>query len=134
MTDTTHDTLTDLALGTPALFTLAARSLPPLVGVQFLLAGGALFSGLPWAMHGMLGGIIGLPVVVLAGYALALPRLRGFGWWAAALVILYVGQLALASSGAALLAFHPFNAALFLTASLVLLFKVERRRAARTGA
>lgn len=135
MSDLTHDTLADLRRGTPAPFTAAARCLPVLIGGQFLLAGQALFGGLTWDAHGMLGGLIGVPIIAILGYALALPRLRGFGWWAVVLVILYALQLALASFGSAALAFHPLNAALLLTASLVLLFKVERRCAAhRDGA
>jgi hypothetical protein len=60
-------------------------------------------------------------------------RLRGFGWWAGVITILYALQLVLASSGSGALAIHPFNASLLLTASLIFLFKVERRRSARTG-
>jgi hypothetical protein len=60
------------------------------------------------------------------------PRLRGFGWWAGVVAILYVLQLALASSGPGALAIHPFNAALLLAASLVFLSKVQRRRSAQT--
>lgn len=57
-------------------------------------------------------------------------RLRGFGWWAGVIGLLYALQLALASFGPGTLALHPFNAALLLTASLIFLFKVERRRSA----
>lgn len=128
----THDTLADLGLGTPAPFIAAAYSLPALLALQFLLAGQALFGGLPWDLHGTVGGIIAIPVLTLLGYALAVRRLRGFGWWAGVLAILYAVQLALASSGTGALALHPFNAALLLTASLVFLFKVERRRSAQT--
>jgi Family of unknown function (DUF6220) len=128
-----HDTLADLGRGTPAPFTAAAYSLPALIAVQFLLAGQALFGGLPWDLHGTLGGVIAIPVLTLLCYALAVPRLRGFGWWAGVLMILYAAQLVLASSGTAALAFHPFNAALMLTASLVFLFKVERRRTAQNN-
>ncbi|MES2145924.1 MAG: DUF6220 domain-containing protein, partial [Pseudomonadota bacterium] len=119
-----HDTLADLGRGTPAPFTTAAFSLPALLAIQFLLAGQALFGGLPWDLHGALGGAIAIPVFMLLCYALAVRRLRGFAWWAAVLAILYGVQLALASSGPDALAIHPFNAALLLTASLVFLFKV----------
>jgi Family of unknown function (DUF6220) len=132
MNKPTHDTLADLGLGTPAPFTAAAFSLPALLAIQFLLAGQALFGGLPWDLHGALGGAIAVPVFMLFCYALAVRRLRGFVWWAAVLAILYGVQLALASSGPGALAIHPFNAALLLTASLVLLFKVERRRSAQS--
>jgi hypothetical protein len=46
------------------------------------------------------------------------------------IAVLYTLQLALAAFGAGALALHPFNAALLLSASLVVLFKVERRRSA----
>lgn len=130
MRKSTHDTLADLGLGTPAPFTAAAFSLPALLALQFLLAGQALFGGLPWDLHGALGGAIAIPVFTLFCYSLAMPRLRGFGWWAGVLTFLYAVQLALASSGPGALALHPFNAALLLAASLVFLFKVERRRSA----
>jgi hypothetical protein len=132
MTKPTHDTLVDLGLGTPAPFTVAAFSLPALLAVQFLFAGQALFGGLPWDLHGAVGGAIAFPVLTLLGYSLAVPRLRGFGWWAGVVAILYVLQLALASSGPGALAIHPFNAALLLAASLVFLSKVQRRRSAQT--
>lgn len=128
----THDTLADLGLGTPAPFIAAAYSLPALLALQFLLAGQALFGGLPWDLHGALGGAIAVPVFMLFCSALSVRRLRGFAWWAAVLAILYGVQLALASSGPRALAIHPFNAALLLTASLVLLLKVERRRSAQS--
>lgn len=129
----THDTLADLDLGTPAPFTAAAFSLPALLAIQSLLAGQALFGGLPWDLHGALGGFTGVPVLTLLCYSLAVRRLRGFGWWAGVITILYAVQLALASSGPGALALHPFNAALLLTASLVFLFKVERRRSAQSN-
>lgn len=69
-----------------------------------------------------------LPVAALVAYAVPVPRLRGFAWWAGVVLILYLGQVALADAGPAALAFHPLNAALLLTASLIVLFKVERRR------
>ncbi|PWK59676.1 DUF6220 domain-containing protein [Roseicyclus mahoneyensis] len=130
MTKATHDTLADLDLGTPAPFTAAAFALPALLACQFLLAGQSLFAGLPWDLHGALGGLIAIPVFTLLGYSLAMRRLRGFGWWAGVIGLLYALQLALASFGPGALALHPFNAALLLTASLIFLLKVERRRAA----
>jgi len=128
----THDTLADLDLGTPAPFTAAAFSLPALLALQFLLAGQALFARLPWDLHGALGGVIAIPVFTLLCYSLTVPRLRGFGWWSGVLGLLYALQLALASFGPSALAIHLFNAALLLTASLIFLFKVERRRSAQT--
>lgn len=128
MTGHDHDTFTDLSTGTPALFTLAARGLPILLGLQFLLAGQALFGGIGWGTHASVGGLVMLPVAVLFGYSVLVPRLRGFAWWAGVVLVLYLGQVALAAAGPAALAFHPLNAALLLTVSLIFLFKVERRR------
>lgn len=132
MTKPLHDTFVDLGRGTPVLFTLSAVSMPLLVAFQFLLAGQALFAGQSWDLHGMVGGMTALPVLILLSYSLLLPRLRGFGWWAAVVTVLYVLQLMLASLGAAALALHPFNAALLLTASVILFLKVERRRSAQS--
>ncbi|EPX84084.1 hypothetical protein Salmuc_01859 [Salipiger mucosus DSM 16094] len=129
MTASNHDAFRDLSSGTPAPFSLAARSLPVVLGLQFLLAGQALYGGIGWGAHATVGGLVSLPVLALAGYAVLVPWLRGFAWWAGALLVLYLGQVALAANGGAALALHPFNAALLLTASLVLLFKVERRNA-----
>jgi len=122
-----HDTLRDLESGTNALFLWSARVLPILVGAQFLLAGQALFGGISWSLHGIVGATIGLPVFVLAAYALVLARLRGFGWWAGLTLVLYLAQVGLAMAGTGALALHPFNGALLLTSALVLLAKVERR-------
>lgn len=134
MTASNHDTFRDLSSGTPAPFIVAARSLPVGLGLQFLLAGQALYGGIGWEAHVTVGGIISLPFLGLAGYALLVPRLRGFAWWAGSLLVLYLVQVGLAATGGAALAFHPFNAALLLTASLVLLFKVERRNAGCSNA
>lgn len=126
-----HDTFTDLDAGTPVWFTLAARALPLGLFAQFLSAGTALFrDGEIWALHGAVGGALSLPVLALTAGALLLRRLRGFGWWAGLTLALYLTQVALAAGTQPLpLSFHPFNAALLLTASLVLLAKIERRRA-----
>jgi hypothetical protein len=124
-----HDTLRDLEHGTPALFLWSARAVPALLGAQFLLAGLALFGGMSWDLHASVGVVVGLPVLVLAGGALGLVRLRGFGWWAGLTLILYLTQVGLAMADTGALALHPFNGALLLTSALVLLAKVERRRA-----
>lgn len=133
MRQSADDTLADLGRGIPSLFIVMAFGLPPLIGVQFLVAGQALFGGLPWGIHSGLGGIIGLDLFALFGYSLAVRRLGGFGWWAGVQTLLYGLQLTLASSGPAALAFHPFNAAVLLTASLIFLCKVQRRRTARSA-
>lgn len=127
----THDTFTDLAAGTPVWFTLAARSLPIGIFGQFLSAGTALFRDAElWGLHGAIGGALAVPVFALAGGAVFIHRLRGFGWWAGLSLVLYLTQVALAVGAKPLpLSLHPFNAALLLTASLILLAKVECRRA-----
>jgi hypothetical protein len=84
---------------------------------------------LSWDLHAIVGVTVGLPVLVLAGGALGLARLRGFGWWAGLTLILYLTQVGLATADTGALAFHPFTGALLLTSALVLLAKVERRRA-----
>jgi hypothetical protein len=126
----THDTFTDLAAGTPLWFTLSARVLPPGLLAQFLSAGTALFrDGEMWRLHEAVGWSLSLPALALVGGALLLRRLRGFGWWAGLTCALYLTQVALAAEENLLpLSFHPFNGALLLTASLILLAKVERRR------
>lgn len=127
----THDTFTDLAAGTPMWFTLAARGLPIGILGQFLSAGTALFRDTElWGLHGAIGRTLAVPVFALAGGAIFLSRLRGFGWWAGLSLVLYLTQVALAAGAKPLpLSLHPFNAALLRTASLILLAKVERRRA-----
>ncbi len=124
-----HDTLTDLHLGTPPWFFLSARLLPLGIVSQFLSAGAALFSGAwDWEIHKAIGGALSLPIMVLCAGAFAVPRLRGFNWWAGLVFTLYIIQFALAAGATPLpLAFHPFNGTLLLMASLVLLAKVERR-------
>ncbi len=125
-----HDTFAELSLGTPWWFTLSARVLPLGVLGQFLGAGMALFrDGDLWDVHETLGLALVVPASLLWGGALLVFRLRGFGWWAGLSFLLYLTQVAL-SAGAAplLLSFHPFNGALLLTASVILLAKVERRK------
>jgi hypothetical protein len=126
-----HDTFADLAAGTPWWFTLSARALPIGLFGQFLSAGTALFRDAEmWGLHGAVGGMLAIPALVLAVGAVCVGRLRGFGWWAGLTLALYVIQIALAAGANPLpLSLHPFNGALLLTASLILLAKVERRRA-----
>lgn len=130
--DKTHDTLADLAQGTPVWFTLAARVLPVGLLAQFLSAGSALFrDSTLWGLHGAVGGGLSIAVLTLVAGALFVPRLRGFGWWAGLTMVLYLLQVALAAGANPLpLSFHPVNGALLLSASLILLAKVERRRGA----
>jgi hypothetical protein len=125
-----HDTFPDLSRGTPVWFTLSARALPVGLLTQFLTAGSALFRDQTlWALHGVIGGALSVPVLALLAGAVFIPRLRGFGWWAGLTFLLYVTQIVLASGGSPLpLSLHPMNGALLLTASLILIAKVERRR------
>ncbi|MDR6265908.1 DUF6220 domain-containing protein [Roseobacter sp. N2S] len=129
MTAGIHDTFAALDQGTPALFAWSARLLPIALAGQFFLAGQSLFADLPWSIHGMVGGLAGVPIVVMAIMACAIGYLRGFAWWALGALALYGLQIALATGSATLLALHPFNASLLLTAALVLLAKTEHRRA-----
>lgn len=129
MTSVDHDTFHDLDRGTPRLVLWSARSLPAILSLQFLLAGQALFGGASWGLHGAVGGLAALPVLLLVGSSLAVTRLRGFAWSAGLTGLLYLVQVALGLGGPELLAFHPFNAALLLTSALVLAAKLERRRA-----
>jgi hypothetical protein len=126
-----HDTFVDLGRGTPGWFTFSARILAGGILSQFLSARVVLFrdSGL-WGLYMVLGGTLSLPAIALVVGTLVVPRLRGFGWWAGLTCLLYVAQVALAVAALPLtLSLHPFNGALLLTASLVLLAKVERGRA-----
>ena len=99
--------------------------------ISFLSAGTALFrDGGFWEAHASVGVLLALPALALAGGALSISRLRGFGWWAGLVFLLYLVQVVLAAGSQPLpLSFHPVNGALLLTASLVLQAKVERRRA-----
>ena len=126
-----HDTLIDLGRGTPGWFTVSAWILPGGILIQFLSAGIALFrDSALWGLHAALGAVLSVPAIALLAGALFIPRLRGFGWWAGLTCLLYFTQVALAAATLPLpLSFHPFKGALPLTASLVLLAKVERRRA-----
>ena len=127
----THDTLADLHLGTPFWFTALARLLPIGIFVQFLSAGLGLFLNPDlFGLHGAIGIALSLPAIGLVTGALLIRRLRGFGWWAGIVLALYAVQIGLAASAAPVpLSLHPANGALLLSASLILLAKVERRGA-----
>lgn len=132
MSANTHDTLIALDRGTPALFVWSARLLPLALAGQFFLAGQSLFADLPWSVHGMVGGLAAVPILIMAAMAFAISYLRGFAWWAVGVLAFYGVQIALATGSATMLALHPFNASLLLTAALVFLAKTERRRALHT--
>lgn len=129
MSGLVHDTLIEIEQGTPAYFSAVLWLLPVALLLQFLLAGQSLFAGLAWQYHAMLGVFIAVPVLAIVVAAMTVRRLRGFRWWSLLLLVLYGLQFVLAVSGAKLLGLHPMNAALLLLVSLVLLFKLERRRA-----
>jgi hypothetical protein len=124
------------ALTPPAPFVLAARALPLGLLAQFLTAGQALFrDGGLWGAHAALGVALALPVAGLLGGALLVRRLRGFVASACLIAGLYVAQVALGAADAALpLSLHPFNGALLLVASFVLLARLERGRDAMAAA
>ena len=127
----THDTLASPHPGTPAWVKALARLLPIGIVAQFLSAGLGLFldPGL-LGLHRAIGTALSLPVLGLLAAALLIRRLRGIGWWAGAVLALYAVQVALAATAAPLpLSLHPANGALLLSASLILLAKVERRGA-----
>jgi len=126
-----HDTLKGLELKTPRWFALSARLLPLGILAQFLTAGMALFSDvLDWQLHKATGAVLSLPIILLLIGGFSIPRLRGFNWWIILILLLYILQVILASTGTLLaLAFHPLNGALLLTASLVLVVKIDRRLA-----
>jgi len=128
----THDTFRDLHLGTPSWFTFCARLLPMGLLGQFLSAGIALFhNNHLWGFHAALGWFLLVPITMLFGGTIFVRWLRGFGWWAGLLFLLYLAQVALAASEMLLLlSLHPLNGAILLATSGVFLLKVERRRAA----
>lgn len=115
------------------LFTLTALLLPPLILAQFFLAGLALFhDGEAWGVHGMLGSLIGLPVLILAGLPWLSPDLRPLRWWGLALFLVYLVHILLAGAAANDMTFvaalHPPNALSLIALNLVLLLKIGRFR------
>ncbi|WP_246233358.1 DUF6220 domain-containing protein [Aurantimonas aggregata] len=130
MMEEVHDTLRDVDRGTPFWFTASGWLVPAGVLAQFLLAGQALYGGSEFGVHAMLGSLLALPVLALLLGPLFVWRLRGLGWWAGILAVLMLVQFVLAADNAGpFLAYHPVNGALVLTTSLILLVKIERRRA-----
>src|SRR5690606_21220647 len=125
----THDTLIDLHRATPAWYRLLAWMVPLGIFGQFLTAGlGVFLDPELLGLHGGIGAALSVPIAGLVGASVTIRHLRGFGWWAGAVLALYAMQIGLAAGGAPVpLSLHPANGALLLTASLVLLAKVERR-------
>lgn len=130
MNSTDHDTFCRPGAGTPYWFILSARMFPLGLFGQFLSAGIGLFSNNEaMELHAVAGGLFALPALVLFGGSLAVSRLRGFAWWTGLIIALYLVQIALAAiKQPAALSAHPANGALLLTASIVLLAKIERRQ------
>ena len=78
MTASKHEAFVALDRGTPALFVWSARLLPVALVGQFFLAGQSLFAGLPWSIHGMLGGLAAVPILIMATMACVSGYLRRF--------------------------------------------------------
>lgn len=115
---------------TPVWFTTCIRIMPLGVLMQLLLAGLGLFKDAGFGLHVVVGAVLGIPALAIFAGAVLVARLRPLRWWAGILVALYLVQVALAAGNdPSSLAYHPVNGALVLIASLVLLAKVERRKA-----
>jgi phosphoglycerol transferase MdoB-like AlkP superfamily enzyme len=115
------------------LFSLSALCLPPLILAQSFLAGLAIFhDGAIWGQHGLLGGLISLPVLILAGLPWLTRDLRPLRWWGLALLLVYLVHILLAGAAANdmtfIAALHPPNALSLIALNLVLLLKIGRFR------
>lgn len=119
----------------PFWFLLTVRVVPAGILLQYLLAGLGLFhDGLFLGWHSGLGMFLLLPIAAMAVAAWFGRQARSPRWWAGLLAILYGLQIGLIvvgqNSGSGILqALHPFNGGLMLVVSLVLLAKVEHKRA-----
>ncbi|WP_460080087.1 DUF6220 domain-containing protein [Roseibium sp. LAB1] len=124
-----HNTFEHLGAGIPWWYSFSARALPVGILGQYLTAGLALFrDGELWGLHAASGLVLTGFVGTLTGGSLLVARLGALGWWAGLTGMLYLIQILLsAGSRPELLAFHPFNGALLLMVSLVLLVKIEQR-------
>ncbi|SOD98309.1 DUF6220 domain-containing protein [Caenispirillum bisanense] len=115
---------------TPVWFATCIRIMPLGVLMQFLLAGFGLFEDAGFEMHVVVGAALGVPAFAIFAGAVLVARLRPLAWWAGSLVASYLVQVALAAGGdPSLLAYHPFNGALVLVASVVLFAEVEHGKA-----
>lgn len=128
-----HDPTDQIAASqhrTPLWFVAFAWLVPAGVLGQFLSAGLGLFlDPTLLGLHGAVGFSLSLPAIGVAAGAFMVPHLRRLAPWAATVMLLYLVQVGLAAGGAALpMALHPLNAALLLTASLMLAARVQQRR------
>jgi len=105
-------------------FRLLALGLPVLILAQVYLAGLAIFSdGALWAIHGAVGGAIGVPIIALALMALLSPPLRRHRMLAILLFGLYLLQFVFIIAGEGMgymLALHPANAVAITMAAVLL--------------
>lgn len=119
----------------PFWFLQTVRAVPAGILLQYLLAGLGLFhDGLFLGWHSGVGMSLLLPIAAMAVAAWFGRQARPLRWWAGLLAVLYGIQIGLIvvgqNSGSGILqALHPFNGGLMLVVSLVLLAKVERKRA-----
>lgn len=99
---------------TGSAFRFFALALPVLILVQVYLAGLAIFSdGSLWAVHGAVGGAMGVPIIALLLVAWLSPQLRRHRLLTALLFGLYLLQFVFIIAGEGwgfLQALHPANA------------------------
>jgi len=110
----------------PLYFKGLALSVPLLIAGQLFLAGFAIFSdGIAWEWHKTMGGVTGLPILLLWCLALWQPSLRPYRMATGIVFLLYVFQVVWLKAGEALSsgvlqALHPANAVLLTAASVLL--------------
>lgn len=121
------------------LLTSARAAMIGILG-QFLLAGLSLFhDGELWAIHGILGGLIALPIAAAAVVVFRDSDRRDDRPAVLRLAAAYAVQLTLAGAGqasgvGAILALHVFNAAFVLGAAASLSERVSAGRSRRPDA
>ncbi|MFB9948047.1 DUF6220 domain-containing protein [Rhizobium puerariae] len=108
----------------PVAFRILALALPVLIGGQVFLAGLAIFSdGSMWEVHAVMGGVLALPILGLAGLALARPALRAYRLPVILLFALYCLQFVFVIAGegiGVIQALHPTNAVAMTVVSVLL--------------
>ncbi|WEZ82962.1 DUF6220 domain-containing protein [Rhizobium sp. 32-5/1] len=84
----------------PLYFKGLALSVPSLITGQLFLAGVAIFSdGTAWEWHRTMGGVTGLPILLLCGLALWQPSLRPYRMATGIVFLLYVLQIVWLTAG-----------------------------------